>query len=300
MSQHDCLIVGGGPAGLAAAVYLARFRRSVILLDSGESRAAYIPLTRNVPGFPDGIGGEELLVKMREQAARYGAISREGRVERLEPAGQTGFFAWAGAERIAARTVLLATGSVDEGPPLSRLRDGLASGCIRVCPVCDGYEVLDRQVGALGNGRRLVEHAQFLRSYTRHVTLLPWKTLDESDRRLYREAADAGFAHLDEPVVGLAAEGGRAVVTTGSGRRHELEVVYSLVGARYRADLALALGARTSPEGELAVDEHQATTFPGLYAAGDVADALNQISVAGGQAAVAASAIHDSLPRNWR
>src|SRR6185295_5539607 len=103
---------------------------------AGESRAGYIPLTRNVPGFPDGIGGQELLAKLREQAAHYGVIPRPGTVERLEREGDSKFVASVGTGRIVARSVLLATGAVDLGPPLSRLRKGLAAGSIRVCPVC--------------------------------------------------------------------------------------------------------------------------------------------------------------------
>jgi len=299
--EHDCLIVGGGPAGLGAAVYLARFRRSVLLVDAGESRAGYIPLTRNVPGFPDGIGGQELLAKLREQAAHYGVIPRPGTVERLEREGDSKFVASVGTGRIVARSVLLATGAVDLGPPLSRLRKGLAAGSIRVCPVCDGYEVLDRRIGVLGKGRGLVEHAEFLRCYTRHITLLPWKTLDEDDRELYRKATGEGMACIDEPVLDLGAgDDAHAFVQTASGRRHAFEVVYSLVGARYRAELARSLGARTNVEGELEIDERQSTSVAGLYAAGDVDQALNQISVAAGHAAVAATEIHNALPANWR
>jgi thioredoxin reductase (NADPH) len=95
-------------------------------------------------------------------------------------------------------------------------------------------------------------------------------------------------------------DGGRAIAVGQSGALHECEVIYSLAGARYRAELALALGARTNAEGELEVDENQRTSLDGLYAAGDVAAALNQISIAAGQAAIAASAIHDTLPSNWR
>jgi thioredoxin reductase (NADPH) len=297
----DCLIVGGGPAGLTAAVYLARFRRSVILVDAGDSRASYIPLTRNMPGFPEGIRGEELLHRMRQQAAHYGVFPRTGTVEQLERMGDQFTVSLSAGERIAAHTVLLATGAVDVGPALSTLREGLIARTIRVCAVCDGYEVLDRQVGMLGNGRRLVEHAEFLRCYTRRITLLSWKTCDEAELEAYRRARGAGFDFVDEPIVALAADDrGQAVVTTASGARLAFEVVYSVVGTRYRADLARTLGARTNSDGELEVDDSFSTSVPGLYAAGDVADALNQLSVAAGQAAIAATEIHNRLPRNWR
>jgi thioredoxin reductase (NADPH) len=294
----DCLIVGGGPAGLVAAVYLARFRRSVALVDAGDSRASYIPVTRNVPGFPGGVRGEELLDRLREQAALYDVVPRTGTVSRLER-GDDGFVGHVGGERIPSRTVLLATGVVDSGPPLSELRQAVQDGSIRVCPVCDAYEVRDRRIGALGNGQPLVDHAEFLRCYTRQVTLLSWKAISEDDRRCYRKAEHEGFDWVDEAIVALGSDGERAVVTTSGGRRHEFDVVYSLAGSRYRADLALELGASTNSRGELEVDDHLRTSIPGLYAAGDVAEAVNQISVACGQAAIAATEIHNSLPRNW-
>ena len=87
MSILDCVVVGGGPAGLTAAIYLARFRRDFRLIDDGESRARWIPLSRNYPGFPEGVAGEDLLARMREQAVRYGAALGPGRVETLRRDG---------------------------------------------------------------------------------------------------------------------------------------------------------------------------------------------------------------------
>src|SRR6476620_8453542 len=93
---YDCLVIGGGPAGLTAALYLARFHLSLKVLAAGDSRAAMIPCTHNHAGFPDGISGEELLVRMRAQAEKYGASIARGRVTRLDRADE-GFKAeWGG------------------------------------------------------------------------------------------------------------------------------------------------------------------------------------------------------------
>ena len=87
----DCLVVGGGPAGLTAAIYLARFRRNFRVIDAGDSRASWIPLSHNHAGFPDGISGDALLARMRAQAERYGAVIERGEVSRLERLDGGGF-----------------------------------------------------------------------------------------------------------------------------------------------------------------------------------------------------------------
>ena len=144
----DCLIIGGGPAGLTAAIYLARFHLDILVVDGGKSRASWIPCTRNLAGFPDGIGGKELLRRMRDQACKYGAkietefVTRLERDERLDCSPLPGVRAAA-----TARSVLLATGVTNRRPPMDEELhdDALARGLIRYCPICDGYEVTDKK-----------------------------------------------------------------------------------------------------------------------------------------------------------
>ena len=143
----DCLVVGGGPAGLSAAIYLARFRRRFRVIDGGLSRAATIPLSHNHPGFPDGIGGPALLARMRRQAEVYGARIDSGLVEGLERRrGDDTFVAAVGndGEVVRARTVLLATGVMDIEPDLPDVLGAVRRGLVRHCPICDAYEVIDR------------------------------------------------------------------------------------------------------------------------------------------------------------
>ena len=119
----DCLIVGGGPAGLTAAIYLARYRRKTRLIDSGESRAALIPESHNYPGFR-GIGGPDLLRRLRDQAVLYGAVLEQGRVSALTGDQDSVFIAECDDRQIHARFVLLASGLVDEAPQIEGLTDG--------------------------------------------------------------------------------------------------------------------------------------------------------------------------------
>ena len=130
----DCLVIGGGPAGLTAAIYLARFHMDILVVDRGKGRAATIPCTRNHAGYPDGISGGELIGLMREQAQKYGAKIIDGTVTRLERDEEKGLFKaeW-GSGPVRARSVLLATGDSNRRPPIDEaLHDeALARGLVR-------------------------------------------------------------------------------------------------------------------------------------------------------------------------
>jgi thioredoxin reductase (NADPH) len=288
----DCLIVGGGPAGLTAATYLARYRRRIVLIDAGESRAALIPESHNYPGF-QGINGKALLARLREQAERHGADLRSSEVTAL--IRENGhYIARSRRDEIRARTVLLATGLVDAKPATPGLIEGVMHGAVRFCPICDGYEAMDRRIGVLGPLAHAGSKALFLRTYSRDVILFP--TSGEGERAPLDEA---GVAIAPRPV-NVAPNGTRVTVTTEDGTEHVLDVLYPAMGCTVRSELALALGAGCNEIGNLRVDEHQRTTVEGLYGAGDVISDLHQISVATGHAAVAATAIHNALERNWR
>jgi thioredoxin reductase (NADPH) len=146
----DTLIIGGGPAGLTAALYLARFRRNVLVIDGGKSRAALIPMSHNHPGF-SGIGGQALLEKMAQHALRFGATIENGAVDELKR-NDGGFIARTADRTFAARTVILATGIKDVEPELEGRDAALASGVLRYCPVCDGYEAIGKNIAVGGPG----------------------------------------------------------------------------------------------------------------------------------------------------
>jgi thioredoxin reductase (NADPH) len=292
----DALIIGAGPAGLTAAIYLARFRRRIAVVDGGQSRASWIPRTRNYPGFPEGISGEELLQRLREQAGRYGASVTPALVERLERGEDGTFTAHGAGEPIAARTVLLATGVVDKEPEMPRLKEAVQAGCIRLCPICDGHEVIDRKVAVYGNIDDTLPHAVFMRTFSRDVTLLVPPGCPAPGEAAREKAELAGLRVLPQNVVGIEVDDKpHAVVTLSDGTVHAFDTIYPALGSRVRSELAQALGARCTEAGDVHVDAHQQTSVPGLYAAGDVVAALNQLSVAVGHAAIAATAMHNAL-----
>lgn len=293
----DCLVVGGGPAGLTAAVYLARFHLDTLVVDGGKSRAAMIPCTHNHAGFPEGIAGKELIARMKTQAQEYGAKIVDGYVTRLDRTEQ-GFAANWGSGDVAAKTVLLATGVTNRRPPMDEdLHDeALARGLIRYCPICDGYEVTDKKVGVIGSDSHGVAEAMFIRSFTADVTLIaPDKALKlkpEDHEKL--KAADIDCA--DGPAQAVAISDECIVVDTADGH-FAFDSVYPALGSDTHVQLAEQVGARLSETGCIGVDAHQRTNVPGLYAAGDVVIGLDQISHAMGEGGVAATTIRNDLAK---
>jgi thioredoxin reductase (NADPH) len=295
----DCLIIGGGPAGLTAAIYLARFHLDILVVDGGKSRASWIPCSHNHAGFPDGINGKELLERMRTQACRYNAKVETEFVSKLERDEKSGLFTatW-GSGCCTARAVLLATGVTNRRPPMEEdlHDDALANGLIRYCPICDGYEVTDKKVGVIGSDSHGVAEAVFIRGYTADVTLI---APDKSLQLRPEDAAklkDAGIDCIDGPANAVAVSDGVIVVETSEGT-HSFDSVYPALGSDTHTQLAEMVGADLSRDGCIKVDSHQRTSIPGLYAAGDVVIGLDQISHAMGEGGVAATTIRNDIAR---
>lgn len=299
----DCLVIGGGPAGLTAAIYLSRYHLRIMMVDGGKSRAAWIPTSHNHAGFPHGINGKELLDRMCEQARKYGTRIECGQVTRIEKT-KDGFTAEWGSGPVKARTVLLATGVTNRRPPMDEeLHDAaLAHGLIRYCPICDGYEVTDKKVGVLGNADRGPGEAIFLRSYTADVTLIdpdgPIDVTAQDRKRL----DDAGIKLVDGPVT-MIEPGEDEIFVEVPSACLSFASIYPALGSDTHVGLAEMLGLKLSKDRCIVTDDHQRTSLEGVYAAGDVVKGLDQISHAMGEGGVASTTIRNDLcasePR-WR
>ena len=294
----DCLIIGGGPAGLTAATYLARFHLKLKLVDAGKSRAAMIPCTHNHAGFPGGISGVDLIARMKEQAQLYGATIEDGFVSRVEQVEGGGFIAEWGCGPVAARTMLLATGVTNRKPPMDEDAhdSALAKGLIRYCPICDGYEVTDKAVGVIGTGEKGAAEAIFLRSFTADLTLIAPDTPHDLSSEDRARLSEAGIALVDGPIETIEPNDECISVAAADGR-HDFASIYPALGSDTHTQLAEMLGARLSEVGCVGVDAHQRTSVPGLYAAGDVVIGLDQISNAMGEGGVAATTIRNDLAK---
>lgn len=298
----DALVVGAGPAGLTAAIYLARFRRSFVVVHDGQSRAEWIPRTHNHPGFPGGVRGKTLLDRMRRQAEGFGARLVEAEVEGIRR-GRDGVFTVTAAdgEYWRARTVLLATGVRDNWPALAGVEAAIARAVVRFCPICDAFEATGGRIAVLGDGDLGGREARFLARYSERVTLVhvgPPKALSKAERRALAKAGigveAAALADITLADITLGEAG--VTLSRVAGEAARFDTLYAALGVEPRNDLAGAAGVRTNDDGYLvAAQLHQDTAVPGLYAAGDVVRGLNQLSVAQAEAAIAATAMHNWL-----
>lgn len=285
-------IIGGGPAGLTASLYLSRFLRSVVLLDAGDARAKLIPRTHNCPGFPEGISGKELLGRLRDHARAYGVQIVEASVEGVRRSDGCFTIATRAGATMKASYVILATGVIDKAPAIAGLREGVAGGFVRLCPVCDAYEARGKRIGVVGPEQRALKEALFLKDYSPHVSML-FNDPQAVSGKIRTAARTAGIDICDNVDDVVRRNNGFDVIR-GSATR-QLDVIYVAMGCDVQSALAKALGADCDDEGYILVSPHLATSVPRLYAIGDVAKALNQIVVGFGHAALAATHIHKEL-----
>ena len=296
----DCLIVGAGTAGLTAALYLRRFHRRLLVADSGHSRARYIDRSHNFPGFPEGIAGPELLARLRRQVEDVDGSFLDAEITEITHRGDPGggFVAHTNSGSIQARTVLIATGIVDKAPILPGLEQVMRRGLVRQCPICDGHEHTGQRIAVLGDGPHAQREAVFISHFSRPVSLVGLVEgapagEAEPDEPYAQAVADGRVSPLPSPAAGARMqEDGSVALTLRDGTALPFDVLYAALGCHPRSSLALPLGVEKDDAGHLVVDAHCSTCVPGLYAAGDVVASLDQLTVAVGHGALAASAIH--------
>lgn len=294
-ADYDVIIVGAGPAGLTAATYLGRFRRKVLILDGGPSRADWIPESHNTPGFSRGVSGRALLDDMSRQAALYGAERRSARAQTLTRVA-AGFELHLDASNgppLRARFILLATGVIDRLPELDAIDAAIRAAKVRVCPICDAYEAIDRKIAVLGDGDLGAREAAFLTTYSKAVTLLHLGAASDLSEPQTLAAHDVEVAPITLADLSVSADA--VTIRNPDGSRRAFDCLYLALGCEMQSRLAVSWGATHDPDGNLLVNAHQETSIEGLYAAGDVVRGLNQIAVAAAEAAIAATDIHKRL-----
>jgi len=298
---YDVAVVGGGPAGLSAATWAARYRRSVLVVDSGEYRNRWVDRSHGYLGN-DPADPMELLRRARADLARYPEVTFcEGRVSAARRNGEGHFVLTVGGgdrdtggEHAALRLVL-ATGVVDEFPEVDGFFDHYGRSVFH-CATCDGYEAQARSVVVLGWGEHVVAFALGMLDWARDVTIVT------EGRRL--EAGDAHRSVLarhgialweDDAVAFEGGPGGLQGVRLATGNVLGADIVFFSIAHRPRLELAEQLGCDMDGDGCLCVDRDGLTSVEGCFAAGDITPGFQLASIAAGKGAAAGVAAAISL-----
>ena len=292
----DAVVVGGGPAGLAAATWLARYRRRVLVLDSAEYRNAWVEQAHGYLGS-DPMDPSELRERARNDLARYAdAVLRTGvRVCELARDGEEFALTLDDDSVVRALRVVLATGVRDSFPEIDGFFDHYGADVFH-CPTCDGYELADRDVVAIGWNEHLAGFSLNLLDWARSVTIITEGLTFRGDER-HREALARHGVRLveDDAVAFVGPRGGLRGVRLATGEEIACQAAAFSIAHHARSDLAQMLGCELTDEGCVIVDEQCETTVPGVYAAGDLTPGVQLVQVAAAKGAVAGIACAQSL-----
>jgi thioredoxin reductase len=293
--RYDIAVIGGGPAGLTAALWLARYLHSVVLIDSGDPRNW---MTRGINGFlgQPNVRPGELRGKAREECRKHGVELVDGMVGSVHCNANNDFaLVLEDSRQFQASRVLLAIGLKDVWPDVPGL-EHVFGGSAHVCPDCDGYEARDRKTVVIGQGRRAVGMALNLTTWTRQLVICtngpdPLMTKDLIDK------VDAlNIPILDAKILALKSSNGAAQALELEGGMHlDCEKIFFSIG-QYPADaLGVQLGCERDEHGQIVIDDQHHTSVKNVFAAGDIAPGPQLAIRAAAGGAVAALSIHRSL-----
>lgn len=295
MVAHDAVVVGGGPAGLAAATWLARYRRDVVVVDAGDQRARRVEWSHGYLGR-DPQRPLDLIAVAREQLLGYPTASAaDGEVVSVQREGDRFRLGLRDGRELAALRVVLATGVIDACPDLDGFEEHYGASAFH-CPACDGYDAEGRDVVAYGWDERLVGFAASLLNWARSVTVLTSGRRFAGDETCLDVLARHEIEVVETPAVRMLGERGRLEgVELADGRVVPAGLLFFSVEHAPRVTLAEQLGCRVDSEGYVEVDANGATSVEGVYAAGDVVPGLQLVQVAAAQGTAAGIAAARSL-----
>jgi thioredoxin reductase len=291
---YDAVVIGGGPAGLSAALWLGRFRRRVLVIDAGEPRNEPAWAVHGYPGLQDP-APNELRRRLVEQAQGVGAEIREAEVRRIDGSKDAFRVEPTQGEPISARRVLLAYGLRDYLPDIEGVEE-LYGTSIFHCPDCDGPAFADARIGVLGwdvHGARL---ALYLRHLSEQIVLLGHGQELALDSKVRTALDDNSIQVLEQPIARVVGHGGNLTqVEFGDGGVERLDALFFHLGSEARCELAEQLGCELDDDGYVVVDRGQETSCAGVHAAGDITGPPHLASIAAAEGVRAAMAIHRSL-----
>lgn len=292
-SVYDCAIIGGGPAGLTCAIFMARYRRRTLLVDSGKPRNY---ASQGVHGFlgHHGILPAELNRKGREEAAAAGAEICEAIATKIEKLGDV-FEVTTNVATIRARRVVLAYGVRDILPDIPGIEEYYGKS-IHHCPDCDGYEVSDRRVGVIGWGKRVVGFTLKMLRWTCDLTIFTHGNEREFEPEQTSKLLAENITIMEEKIVKLiGTDGVLRAIELENGKRIELDALFFTIGVERSCTLGDDIGCETYNKVNFKVDEYKQTTVEGVYAIGDLVPGSQLAITSAADGAIAAIAINKSL-----
>jgi thioredoxin reductase len=293
-STYDCIIIGGGPAGLTCAIFLARYGRPVLVIDSGKPRNY---ASRAIHGFlgQHNIPPGELLARGRSEAEAAGAEICHCEAKQVQRVGDI-FEVTSSAGVMRARRVVLAYGVRDTLPDIPDI-DSYYGGSVFHCADCDGYEVRDKRVGVIGWGKKAVGLALKLLQWTNQLTIFTDGHRREWTNEHFSKLLAHGIAVKAEKVISLL--GDNAMVSAAvlsSGEQVAVDALFFTIGVERSCVLAEELGCEVDDERpNIIVDDHKQTTVEGIYAVGDLVPGSQLAITSAADGAIAAIAINKSL-----
>ena len=293
--HYDVAVVGGGPAGLCAAVWLARYLHKVVVVDSGDPRNWE---TRGINGYlgHHGIRSPELRAIGREEGAKFGVDYVSGIVEEaINETGELFTIRLREGAVIEAQRILLAIGIKDVWPDIPGL-DRCYGETIHVCPDCDGYETRDKKTVVVGKGRKAVGMALALTTWTSKIVICTNGEKPDMEQKLLDQLKALNIPLLDQPIKCVVSKSSEiSGIDLDGGMSLDCERLYFAIGQYPADDLGAQLGCKRDEMGRLVSDERNHTSVKNVYAAGDIAPGPQMAIVAAASGAVAAIAIHASL-----
>lgn len=302
---YDCAIIGGGPAGLSAALYMGRMKRSVVVIDDKKGRSTWHQVNRNYPGFPDGIHATALRELGETQARKYGAKHLAARALHISESG-TGqrrrFNVATTGGIMVARTLILAMGVKDYFPQFEGSVECIGKSLFW-CIICDGYEAIGKRVVVLGHGDRAAALALQLLVFTDKVTLVAWDEKLDIEEERAEALRKHGIRVIDCGCRAYTLEAGGQLtsITLSDGTEIELDMLFVAQRIEPNTQLAKELGVSVDEHGYIRADAEQCTNLEAVYAAGDITRLYNhQVTSAVHEGGMAAAAANYYLYEDWQ
>jgi thioredoxin reductase (NADPH) len=299
MFVYDCVVIGGGPAGLSAAIYLGRYNRSVIVIDSGHGRWNTYEHNENYLGFPQGIHTRKLRELGKKQAKRFGTTFVKDKILFLHFENAL-FFSSSLKHRYLSRSVILATGVKDCYPGIENAQEYLGKSLFW-CITCDGYKVRNKNVLVIGHTNSVVCTCLQLLNFTSNLFFVTNVAKGEGQitQDWIKKLKRANIPFYDTQIQEIHGENGFIKkIHLVNGESISDVYLFSQQGAIPKSDLAIQMGIKVNAEKYIETDEEQRTNVPLIYAAGDVTRMFaHQIVTAAHEGATAAQAANYDLYR---